>query len=519
MQKVFFSTEFLDYNTLQSYGLTEDILMENAAAAMEGEVLKSIEKRAKENPFLHSRKNKSDLSVLILCGSGNNGGDGYALARRLYKKTLRSPHGKTPLTVLPLVYEVKKPKTPQCILQAKRAKKCGVPIVTLNNQGPFPFDPVEQLSNCVVVVDCIFGSGLKGEPDEKTLRLLAHIEQFRSAYPECFFLACDIPSGIASSSEVCSHTFRADVTISFGSYKVALFADAAKDYIGKIKIADLGVSRELFEDEDQPEETFFYMLEREDLQLPARKNQNVHKGSFGNTLVFSGEKKGAAILASTAAFYLGSGLVSVLHDEYSPGFLPEVVQIAEIPKNITAVCAGMGLGRENPAAKTFFSFAKENPNTPCVIDADLLYHKELPELLKNHKNCVLTPHPKEFSAILELCKIGKFSVEEVSRNRIKLCEEFCKKFPNTVLLLKGANTFICEGETIYINPWGINSLSKGGSGDTLAGFVAALLAQGYAPFEAATNASLIHTLAARKVKGASFSLEQRKLLQALDTLM
>jgi hydroxyethylthiazole kinase-like uncharacterized protein yjeF len=134
------------------------------------------------------------------------------------------------------------------------------------------------------------------------------------------------------------------------------------------------------------------------------------------------------------------------------------------------------------------------------------------------QNIVLTPHPKEFVSLLKLCDIADISVEELQNNRFLYVKEFCKKYPNVVLLLKGANVIISSNEKIYVNSFGNATLSKGGSGDVLSGLIGSLLAQGYNSLDAAINASLAHAMAARNYPKNNYSLTPSDLVEEIRKL-
>ena len=140
------------------------------------------------------------------------------------------------------------------------------------------------------------------------------------------------------------------------------------------------------------------------------------------------------------------------------------------------------------------------------------------EILRKKRNLVLTPHPKEFSSLLKITSVAFVSTKEVQENRFELVREFCKKYPDVVLLLKGANTLIGQNEKIFINPYGSNALSKGGSGDVLGGLIGSLLSQGYSTLDAAINASLAHSLSSLKFNKNNYALTPFDLIEGVKCL-
>ncbi|MEY4504643.1 MAG: hypothetical protein RL154_939, partial [Pseudomonadota bacterium] len=135
-----------------------------------------------------------------------------------------------------------------------------------------------------------------------------------------------------------------------------------------------------------------------------------------------------------------------------------------------------------------------------------------------NKEFILTPHPKEFASLLNICGFGDFDAEKVQNDRFALAKAFSNKYPKITLLLKGANTIIAKDDILHIMPFGSQILSKGGSGDVLSGMIAALLAQNYRPLEAAISASIAHALAASKFSGANYALTPNDIINNLGNI-
>ncbi len=502
MQKLFYDTRKLDAACRKKYALSEELMMENAAAALETQIFE---------------QNKDSLftQVFILCGSGNNGADGYALARRLAGK------------INTKVFACGSPKSELCVIQSQRAAACGICILPLNDFF------AEELNPYKTVVDCIFGSGFYGNFTGQTGEL---IEQALNAvnFSNCKKIACDVPSGLRADGTLAQAAFCADITVTMGADKICLYSDYAKDYAGIIKIADLGVSRSLFESsfDAMAEDREVFLLERSDMRLPLRTKNLVNKGSFGSAFIALGQKSGAALIAANACFKFGAGLVTLINPdkeflkEKETLFPMELLSSSEFSSKVSALCVGMGLGRGEESADFYANYLIANPEVKCVLDADFLYSPAVLSVLeKRAEGCVLTPHPKEFSALLELCSLGTYSVNECVEKRIELVELFCKKIPGCVLLVKGSNPVIGfaadkggqKRPEIFINPCGSPSLAKGGSGDCLAGMICSLLAQGYEPLDAAISADLAHSIAGQKVKN-NYALTPSELIKNLGEL-
>ena len=256
------------------------------------------------------------------------------------------------------------------------------------------------------------------------------------------------------------------------------------------------------------------LLQESDLRLPIRVVQNVNKGSFGHVSVVMGEKPGAGIIAASAAFAFGAGLVTLVCPG-RPVCCPYELMDSPVPPAATnALALGMGLGV--PSA-VVLAWLDAHPDVACVFDADILKYKGIKELILRRKKVVLTPHPKEFATLLGLCGLGEYDVPYIAGHRFELVRRFCATFPQAVLLLKGANCLIAQGVKVSVNTLGSPCLAKGGSGDVLAGLVAALLAQHYTLYDAAVSASLAHALASRLAK-CSYGMTPFELIEHVKEL-
>ena len=369
MQKIFDEVNSLDKRCYEKFALSEDILMEHAASSM----YDFIESKFEENK-----------SILIVCGSGNNGADGIALARLLHKKYDVN------------LYFAKEPKSIMAKIQLQRAKSLDIKIVKEIFEGD-------------IIVDCLFGTGLNKPLDEKSINLLNTLNSYNS-----YKIACDIPSGLNSLGQVIQTAFKADITITMGALKTALLTDIAKDFVGKIKVANLGLPEDIFQIE-----TNKYLLQKSDLKLPLRDIKNSHKGTFGHVNIVSGEKIGASIIASQASFAFGAGLVTIV-SQNEKNIPCHIMQSKSVSDNCTAIALGMGLGEiESLKLEEILQL-----NIPKVLDADIFYNPLIVKYLD--KNVVLTPHPKEFISLLKLTNIANISIEELQDNRFLYVEKFCK---------------------------------------------------------------------------------------------
>ncbi|TLD83235.1 bifunctional ADP-dependent NAD(P)H-hydrate dehydratase/NAD(P)H-hydrate epimerase [Helicobacter sp. MIT 11-5569] len=459
MKNLFLDTGILDKRANTEFKLSSEILMENAARGM-------LE-------FLLPRVNPNS-KILLVCGSGDNGADCLALARMLYKITNIS------------IYLPFGTKSALSKLQLERLNAVGENLCFLQQlEGEFD-----------IIIDGLFGSGLKGALNAESLNLLKQLNQKKGIK-----IACDIPSGILKDGKIPNIAFQADFTLTMGALKSALYLDSTKDFVGEVHLLSLGVAESVFAPESP-----IKLLECSDFKPPFREKQNTNKGNFGHLCVCAGEKQGAGILCALSGLRSGCGLVSVLNANHLPFSL---MQATEIPKNTTAIALGMGLGATKiPLLKDY--------DIPLLLDADIFYHKEFLELLTQH-NTILTPHPKEFTQILKTLNLAEISTQDLQLDRIAYALQFSTHYPKSVLVLKGANTIIAYQENVYINPFGNNVLAKGGSGDVLAGMISGLLAQGLGLLDSALQGVLLHSFCAESYLKTSnnFSLSPLDLIEQI----
>ena len=318
MQKLYDEVGSLDKRCYEKFGLSEDILMENASNGISSHIRERFSKGSK---------------VLILCGSGNNGADGMACARQL--------HGDYDVSI----FYVKPPKSDMAILQANRADAVGV-------------KKESKIVDADVVVDAIVGTGFSGEFSTQIKEIIDSANNL-----DAYKIACDTPS--------CG--FYADITLTMGGLKKSLFLDAQKDRVGEIKVLDLGISRCIYETD-----TNWHLLDLDDMQLPFRDKKDTHKGSFGHLALACGEKSGASILSGMSALRFGCGLVTLVG--YENQLLPHSLMYShELPKNTTALALGMGLGDEF-SDEELDKFLDNT--LPIILDADIFSKPIINTLIK-----------------------------------------------------------------------------------------------------------------------------------------
>ena len=500
MQKVFDNPSALEALVKQKYGFPDFIMMENAALA-----IKKLLLQIKSNTPAFTN---TIPRCLILCGKGNNGGDGYALSRLIFGE------------LEPLVFCLEAPTAPEAKTQYEMCKKMGIKFVS--NKGLF-----EEFKNPpAFIVDCLYGTGFKGELSPQVSKI---IQAANSA--KAIRIACDIPTALA---------FNADYTVTMGEHKLVLFSDKAKQVCGKIIVAPLGIKQELFENVIPPLKIPAYLITPDDITLPMRTNKAAHKGTYGQTSVFAGEKSGAAIICATAAMNFGSGLTSLIRRAKSNlsqfKISPELMisepsaDNSQIPAKTTCIVFGPGIEKIQPqdfdCIKKWFT-SKDTKNPAAVFDAGIFGNEAFPALLGELNKIpgariVLTPHLLELTRFCKNLKgFQNLTVNDLADNpqtKIALGKKLNKMFTNTTIVIKSANTFITSGGETFIITDGAPSLAKGGSGDLLAGMIAALLAQGYSAKDAAITACETHALAAKKHGEASYDLSPEKIIKIIKTI-
>lgn len=455
----------LDSHAIQTIGMSSLVLMERAAMSLAAHI---IEKEGKE------------IRVLAVCGTGNNGGDGIAVARILYEMGY-----ETAITVVGETEHM----TPETKSQFLLAIHSQVPIVSLSSIKESSFD---------ILVDGIFGIGLTRKIEGVYAEIIDTMNQ-----KEAKIYAIDIPSGVnGTTGEIMGTAIQADYTVTFGFNKVGLVLYPGCEKAGKVTIADIGFPRE----SKNKVRSSCYHYEPSDLPylLPKRPLRS-HKGTFGKVLVVAGsqEMSGACYLAAKMAYCSGAGLVKAVSTENNREILlnalPEVLfttreYLKEGIEWADAVVIGPGIGLSDEA-KEMVQYVLDNCPVPTVIDGDAIrLCAQLTDSLTD--NFIVTPHVKEMSYLTGMT-VSELQRDLIGTTKDTACELGC------ILIQKDARTIVSNGEECYINVSGNNGMATGGSGDVLAGMLGGLLAQKMEPYLAAKTAVYVHGLGgdvARKKK-------------------
>lgn len=482
--------KIMDEYTINKIGIDSLILMENAAIS----VLKNI--LPNHNSFI------------IICGIGNNGGDGLAIGRHLFQK------GKD-ITIY-IIGETDK-LTKESRVNYNILKKLGLDIREINTTEDINFLDKEIISKDAVI-DAIFGIGLKREVEGIFKETIESINKYSK-----YTYSIDVPSGLScDSGEALGKAVFADKTITLSLYKIGFLNYNAFNYTGEVIVEDISIPnivKEMFHKGR-------FITDREWIKRNWIKRKTTsHKGDFGSALIFAGSKgfAGASIIASTASLRSGAGLTTLITKEevFSNlvGLPPEIMtlsferedKIKKLLENAKGIGFGPGIGWDIES-ENILKLINENAKCPIVIDADgINIIKANPHILERG-NCILTPHPKEFERLIGIKK------EEINKNRINLAEKYAKE-NNVILLLKGYNTVITDGRTTFVNTTGNSAMASGGMGDALTGIITALLAQGYNPLNAAIIGAYIHGYAGDKLGKKMFVVNATHVIEEITFIM
>lgn len=390
--------------------------------------------------------------AVILCGSGNNGGDGVCLASMLFEKGC----------FVSVIFSDNKPLSVDSQYYFDRLKE-GIDVLFYSSINESRIR--EVISEADFAADCIFGTGFSGNLPENAKKLLSYIK--------CFTVACDVPSGVRSDDGSISEGVHvADVTVTFGAAKPCHYLYPAKDFCGKIIVADIGIPNDIIEEAGFEAEIITESTVKD--FVPSRP-ENSNKGTFGTLCLSCGSENmpGAALLALKAALVSGVGLCTVESTENVKKLLQSQVPEAIYPSSSgreTAVLVGCGLTKNKEEVRR-----QLEKNLPTLLDADALnvLADDISLLCLNDSPKILTPHP------LEMARLIRKTVSDVESNRFGIARNFAEKY-QCVLLLKGHHTVIASPDgRLWVSKSGNSGLAKGGSGDVLSGFIAGLLASGF----------------------------------------
>ncbi len=459
----------LDRKAIESYRIPGILLMENAGRGATEAILSYF-------PDLVSKR------VVIIAGKGNNGGDGFVVARHLM-------HRGISVKVILLT----DPKSLRGDAETNYHILYRMKGEILPSPSTKDYQKVKKdVEKADLLVDAIFGTGLDAEVRGYYREVMDHLNGLHKP-----IVAIDIPSGLnANTGKPLGTAIRATLTVTFGLPKLGLLLSPGTNYVGDLKIVDIGFPKSLVEEE----KIHVHLLEREEIKkiLSTPRRPDTHKGDYGHLLVLAGSvgKTGAAAMVCEAALRTGAGLVTLgiprslnpimemklteVMTEPLPETPKQTLSLRALPsilrlcENKKAVVIGPGLGTYKETQSLILKLIK-TINLPMVIDADGLNALATqPKLLPaSNRSIVLTPHPGEMARLIHS------TVREVQEDRIGIARNFSQT-SQAYLVLKGYRTLIVtpKGE-VFINPTGNAGMATGGTGDVLSGMMGGFICQGF----------------------------------------
>ncbi len=481
MEYVLTSAEMKDADraAINDYGIESLVLMERAAL----QAVRVVEE-----------KYGSDIYVGVMAGSGNNGGDGIAMARIFQEKGIRAE--------INLIGDVSK-LTSEMKTQLETARKLNIPI---------HYGMEHTLYD--VIVDALFGIGITRDIEGKYRKAIEAVNASKAK-----IVAVDIPSGVnADNGSIMGCAVKADITVTFACRKLGIMLYPGASCAGEVICVPIGIPGAVTEHKRKGVVTFTDA--KKDLQLPGRSPSG-NKGTYGKVLLVAGSRSmgGACLLSALSAYRTGAGMVRIFtaldNREGLLKKLPEAIVdtylddgdsdiTQEEADRLTAgiewadvVAVGPGISMSGKA-KCILETVLEKNRKPMVADADALnILAQNAELLKKFEygrrkddsDVIFTPHLGEFSRLM------KYPVAEIKKDMIACCKMFTRSH-DVSLVCKDARTVVAKrGKLTYLNASGNDGMATAGSGDVLTGIIAGLLAQGLSGFEAAVMGTYIHGLA------------------------
>ena len=454
-----------DRRTIEDIGISSLVLMENAGrqavAAMEA---------------MYS--DLSERQIGVVCGRGNNGGDGFVIARTLVQRGI-----ETSVFLIGRVAEVRGDARTNLEILGR----LGVTVLEIADSQAWELH-FSELSDCTLIIDAIFGTGLNAPVSGLIESVIADVNA--SGIP---VVAIDLPSGLsADSPEPIGPSIEAGLTITIAAPKLPLVLPPGEQRAGDIVIADIGIPASVLDALDGPRVELLTRGAMRDLVTP--RSPDSHKGDYGRVLVVAGSsgKSGAAHLSAMGALRSGAGLVTVatpascqaivasLAPEYMTEALREhdegldpagVDRVIDLARDVMAIGPGLG---QAPSTRDFIKLLVDRATMPLVIDADgLNAFSDDPDRLtgREGRDVIITPHPGEMGRLVGM------STDEVQASRLEIARNFAVAH-HVYVVLKGHRTLIATpDEKVFINPTGNPGMATGGTGDVLTGMIAAWLAQ------------------------------------------
>jgi NAD(P)H-hydrate epimerase len=454
-----------DRRTIDEIGISSLVLMENAGR----QVVAAIE-------AVYS--DLAERRVAVLCGRGNNGGDGFVVARTLVQRDV-----EVSVFLIGRVGDVRG----DARINLEILGRLGLTVVEIADSEAWELHFTE-IGDCTLIIDAVFGTGLNAPLSGLMDTVVADVNG--SGIP---VVAIDLPSGLsADSHRPIGSSIEAGLTVTLAAPKLSLVLPPAETRAGDIVIADIGIPHDVIQSLDGPRVELLTRSTMRELITP--RSADTHKGDYGRVLIVAGSrgKTGAAHLAATGALRSGAGLVTIATpgcclpivaamapeymteglDERADGIDPEGAdRVLELARDVLAIGPGLG---QAPATRQFVKALVDRATMPLIVDADgLNAFGDAPDRLagREGRDVIITPHPGEMARLIGM------SADEVQSSRLEIARNFAVAH-HVYVVLKGHRTLIATpDEKVFINPTGNPGMATGGTGDVLTGMIAGWLAQ------------------------------------------
>ena len=483
----------LDRRTIEEAGIPGVVLMENAG-------------RGAVRVLLENYPHVLNGTVAIIAGKGNNGGDGFVIARYLINRGI---------SVCIFLLGVRGKIQGDAKVNLTSALKMKVPLTEIQDSAGWKAHR-RELEGCALIVDAIFGTGLTSD----IVGLIGEVINDLNGL-DIPTVAVDLPSGLhPDTGAVLGTCVHADCTVTFGLPKRGLFLYPGAQHAGRITIVDISIPSSFVDEAALTDHVLSFADMSQALKV---RKPDTHKGDYGHVLAIAGSrgKTGAAALTCQAAARVGAGLVTLgipesLHavmeqkltevmteplQEHTAGFLGmgSFKKIQELLEGKKVLVLGPGLSTREDTVQLVHAIIKES-SIPVVVDADGLnaLGRRLELVRERFADTVLTPHPGELGRLL-----GK-TASEVQGNRLEVAREAAEE-TGGVVVLKGYRTLIASRDAgVFVNPTGNPAMASGGTGDVLTGMIAALMGQGLGALDAAKLGVYLHGFAGDLVERGEF---------------
>lgn len=474
----------VDHTAIEERKIPGVVLMENAGRGISRSVRKYF------GPL-------TGRNLSVVSGKGNNGGDGFVIARMLAEEC-----GRIDVFVLADESSLKG----DALENYRLIKKMDLHIHHISDISGFDDNMRLILSESFLIIDALLGTGISGEVKGfygEAIELINSLEKI--------VVSVDIPSGLSSDTgKIDAPAVKADLTVALGLPKIAHYVFPASLFTGELEIADIGIPEDVVE----KKEFNVHIIDKSDIEIlfPERMADS-HKGTYGHAVIIGGAtgKAGAVVMAGKSAMRSGAGLVTAVvpsgingvvqsslieamslplqENKFGTLSAKAIDSIIEFCRGKSVVAAGPGMGANDETAEIVKMLIREI-DVPLILDADAInvLARDVSILDKRKSDLILTPHPGEMGRLT-----GRTS-SEIQKERFEICVETARRYA-CIVILKGRNSIIsCRGERTYINLTGNPGMATGGSGDVLTGIIAGFVSQGLSAEYSACAGAFIHGL-------------------------